>query len=48
RDSCVKHDGLCVKDLRQLGRPMSDVILVDNFVYSFGLSLDNGLPIHPW
>ncbi|CAB1101096.1 unnamed protein product [Ectocarpus sp. CCAP 1310/34] len=48
RDSCLRHHNLCVKDLRRLGRPMNTVVLLDNYVYSFGLTLDNGVPISPW
>lgn len=48
REACVMYRGLCVKDLRQLGRSMGDVVLLDNYVYSFGLTLDNGIPITPW
>lgn len=48
RDSCVQHRGLMVKDLRRLGRPMNTVVLLDNYVYSFGLNLNNGVPISPW
>ncbi|CAN0529294.1 unnamed protein product, partial [Laminaria digitata] len=48
REACLRHRGLCVKDLRRLGRPMNTVLLMDNYVYSFGLNLDNGVPISPW
>ncbi|CAM9929675.1 unnamed protein product, partial [Scytosiphon promiscuus] len=48
RDSCTRHHNLCVKDLRRLGRPLNAVLLLDNYVYSFGLTLDNGVPISPW
>lgn len=48
RGSCLRHHNLCVKDLRRLGRPMNAVLLLDNYVYSFGLTLDNGVPICPW
>ncbi|CAN0312346.1 unnamed protein product [Ascophyllum nodosum] len=48
REACTRHKGLNVKDLRRLGRPMDSVILIDNYVYSFGFTLDNGIPISPW
>ena len=48
REACTRHKGLNVKDLRRLGRPMDAVILIDNYVYSFGFTLDNGIPISPW
>ena len=48
RESCSKIGAVYVKDLRRLGRPMNAVVLVDNYVYSFGMTLDNGVPIAPW
>ena len=48
RESCSKIGAVYVKDLRRLGRPMNAVVLVDNYVYSFGMTLDNGIPIAPW
>jgi CTD small phosphatase-like protein 2 len=38
-----------VKDLRIIGnRPMKDIVLVDNSVYSFAYQLSNGVPIVPF
>jgi len=38
--------GLKIKDLRIIkNRKLKDLILVDNLVHSFGLQLDNGIPI---
>ena len=48
REACTRFEGLYVKDVRRLGRPMHSVVVLDNSVYSFGLSLDNGVPISPW
>lgn len=53
RESCVRlkdarFKDVYIKDLRRLGLPMDTVVLVDNYVYSFGLTLDNGIPIFPW
>eukprot|EP00824_Muranothrix_gubernata_P010227 TRINITY_DN23151_c0_g1_i1.p1 TRINITY_DN23151_c0_g1~~TRINITY_DN23151_c0_g1_i1.p1 ORF type:complete len:431 (-),score=77.89 TRINITY_DN23151_c0_g1_i1:67-1359(-) len=49
RDSCIKTpQGLYVKDLRVLGRPLEKTILIDNAAYSFGFQISNGLPIIPF
>lgn len=47
RDSCIldKESGVYIKDLRIFeGWSLSDIILVDNAVYSFARQLDNGIP----
>jgi CTD small phosphatase-like protein 2 len=47
RQSCMetKH-GFSIKDLRILGnRNLKDIIIVDNWVHSFGFQLENGVPI---
>lgn len=50
RDSCIKTtDNVYIKDLRIFKNvALKDIILVDNAVYSFGLQLDNGIPITPF
>jgi CTD small phosphatase-like protein 2 len=47
RNHCLEtHQGLRIKDLRIVkNRPLSDIVIVDNLVHSFGLQLDNGIPI---
>ena len=47
REACTRYEGLYIKDVRRLGRPMHSVVVLDNSVYSFGLTLDNGVPISP-
>ena len=38
-----------IKDLRIIkNRELSDMVIVDNAVYSFGFQLDNGIPILPF
>lgn len=38
-----------VKDLRIFqNRSLSDIVLVDNSIYSFAFQLDNGIPIIPF
>lgn len=49
RQHCVRYNGLCIKDLRVLAdRNVDDVIIIDNFCYSFALNLENGIPIAPF
>jgi len=50
RDHCIRtKEGIYVKDLRILmNQDLSQTILVDNAVYSFGFQLDNGIPIIPF
>ncbi len=39
-------NGFKIKDLRMIkNRSLDNIIIVDNLVHSFGLQLDNGIPI---
>lgn len=48
RESCVYHFGNFVKDLSRLGRPLKDIIIVDNSPYSYMFQPDNAIPILSW
>lgn len=40
------YSGFYIKDLRIIkNRSLKDIIMVDNLVHSFGLQIDNGIPI---
>lgn len=47
RNHCLEtHNGLRIKDLRIIkNRQLSDIVIVDNLVHSFGLQIENGIPI---
>ena len=47
RRNCMEtHNGFYIKDLRIIkNRTLKDIILVDNLIHSFGLQIENGIPI---
>ena len=49
REHCfASKQGVYVKDLRVINRKMKDMLIVDNALYSYGLQLNNGIPIVPF
>ncbi|KAF8601042.1 NLI interacting factor [Ceratobasidium sp. AG-I] len=48
RESCYNHKGNHVKDLSQLGRPLKDIILLDNSPASYIFQPANAVPISSW
>ena len=45
RDDCTLYGDAYLKDLRLVGRDLSQTAIVDNSPVSFGLHIDNGIPI---
>ncbi|THH00754.1 hypothetical protein EW026_g1825 [Hermanssonia centrifuga] len=48
RESCYNHRGNYVKDLSQLGRPISDTIILDNSPASYIFHPHNAVPVSSW
>jgi len=50
RENCIQtSEGLYLKDLRIFSnRDIENIAIIDNATYSFGLNLDNGVPIIPF
>lgn len=48
REACVEHHNTFVKDLSLMGRPMSDIMIVDNSPYSYIFQPDNAIPVTSW
>ena len=49
RHNCFLVKGCYVKDLRIFQeRKLKNIVIVDNYVHSFGKQLSNGIPIISW
>jgi len=48
RESCVYYDQSYVKDLTKLGRPLEEIIIVDNSPLSYAFQPNNAVPITSW
>lgn len=48
REHCTFVNNAFVKDLTRLGRPMKDVIIVDNSPIAYMFQPENALPILSW
>ena len=48
REHCTQINDIFVKELKNLGRDLKDVIIVDNSPMSYCLNHENGLPILSW
>jgi RNA polymerase II subunit A small phosphatase-like protein len=48
RDHCFSYQGSYIKDLSLLGRPMSELIIVDNSPNAYHFHPENAVPILSW
>ncbi|XVE88264.1 hypothetical protein DITRI_Ditri19aG0055900 [Diplodiscus trichospermus] len=48
RDSCKQVRGKYVKDISEMGRDMTKIVIVDDNPKSFALQPENGIPIKPF
>jgi len=48
REGCVQHYGNYVKDLSHLGRPLKEIVIIDNSPFSYMFQPDNAIPITSW
>jgi len=48
REHCSFIAGVFIKDMSLLGRPMTDVIIIDNSPTSYAFHQENALPILSW
>ena len=49
RQYCVPFRGICVKDFRVISnRNPENMMMVDNYLYSFSLNLETAIPIKPY
>lgn len=48
REGCVQHYGNYVKDMSLMGRPIEEIVIVDNSPFSYMFQPDNAIPITSW
>jgi len=48
REGCVQHYGNYVKDMSQLGRPLEEIVIIDNSPFSYMFQPNNAIPITSW
>ena len=48
RQHCKYEKGVYIKELSKIGRPLEDVIIIDNNPMSYVVNIDNGIPILTW
>lgn len=48
RGGCVQHYGNYVKDMSLMGRPLDEIVIIDNSPYSYMFQPDNAIGITSW
>jgi len=48
RESCSPVTGTYVKDLGRMGRPIEDIIIIDNSPHSYAFNPLNAIPVQSW
>jgi len=48
RESCSPVTGTFVKDLGRMGRPIEEIIIIDNSPHSYAFNPHNAIPIQSW
>jgi Dullard-like phosphatase family protein len=48
RQHCINNNGFYLKDIKQIGKDLKDIIIIDNNPASYAINEDNGLPILTW
>jgi len=48
RESCTPHNGVYVKDLFRIGRPLNQIIIIDNSPHSYAFNPENAIPCESW
>lgn len=49
RQHCSNFQGICIKEFRIIAnRNKEDMMIIDNYIYSFANNLENGIPIKPY
>lgn len=48
REHCTFFQGVFIKDMSLIGRPLTDAIIIDNSPTSYAFHQENALPIFSW
>lgn len=48
REHCSFYNGIFVKDMQRVGRPMENIIIIDNSPNSYQFQPENGIPCVSW